>query len=114
MLGYAVFVLIALLFSVIAIWLYRLVSGGQGYEHNVLDRNNQTVGKKITTQFGYISSFLAHRKKNKIEDSAISRVAANLPGVGKNPHHLTFRLTHINAACSVFLTLHGKVGWSHP
>jgi hypothetical protein len=79
MLGYAVFLLIALFFSVTAIWLYRQVSGGQGYKHIFLDRNNQTVGKKITTQFGYISSFSAHRKEKQ------NRRLRNLKGGSKTP-----------------------------
>jgi hypothetical protein len=79
MLGYVAFVLIALLFSVTSIWLYRLVSGWQGYKHNLLDRNNQTVGKKLTTQFGYISPFTVHRKEKQ------NRRLRNLKGGSKTP-----------------------------
>jgi hypothetical protein len=86
MLAYAVFLLIALLFSLVAllfsvtsIWLYRLVSGRQGYKHIFRVRNNQTVGKKTTTQFGYISPFSAHRKEKQN-----SRLR-NLKGGSKTP-----------------------------
>ena len=79
MLEYAVFVLIALLLSVTSIWLYRLVFGRQGYKHIFLDRNNQTVGKKITTQFGYISPFSAHWKEKQ------NRRLRNLKGGSKAP-----------------------------
>jgi hypothetical protein len=65
MLGYVVFVLIVLLASVTAIWLYRLVSGWQSSKRSLVDRNKQTAGKKISTQLGYISPFSASRKEKQ-------------------------------------------------
>jgi hypothetical protein len=62
MLGFASLFLINLLVSVAAIWLYRSVSGWQGNKHIKVVRKNQTKGRKLTTQFGYISPFSASQK----------------------------------------------------
>jgi hypothetical protein len=65
MLGYVVFILVVLLASVAAVWLYRLLSGWQSSKHTLVDRNYQTAGKKISTQFGYIAPFSASRKEKR-------------------------------------------------
>jgi hypothetical protein len=79
MLGFVALLLISILSSIVAIWLYRLVSGWQSLIHFSADRNNQTIGKKVITQFAYISPFSASRK------GAQNRRPRSLKGDTKTP-----------------------------
>ena len=62
MFSFAAFILTGWLVSAAAIWLYRSVSGRQGHKHSKAVRRNQTTGRKLSTQSGYISPFSASRK----------------------------------------------------
>ena len=55
--------LVSLLISMAAIWLYRSVSDWQISNKIVVDRSNETMGKKLKTQLGFISPPSASLKK---------------------------------------------------
>jgi len=77
MLALVTIFLTTLLISVVAIWLYRTVSGWQGFSTTVVARRGKTLKMRLKPQQGFITMLTPTRSRTQLNRSKVNRSKVN-------------------------------------